>query len=55
MSCLVSCALLPVLALWVSTTPANCPAKAIAAAHVHVFLFRRIFFFSPSRDLRLGS
>jgi hypothetical protein len=40
MSCLVSCALLTVLALWVSTTPANCPANAIAAAHVHVFLFR---------------
>jgi hypothetical protein len=40
MSCLVSCALLLVLALWVCITRANCPANVIAAAHVHLFLFR---------------
>jgi hypothetical protein len=40
MRCLVSGALLIVLALLVSTTRASCPADAIAAAHVHLFLFR---------------
>ena len=40
MSCLLSCALLTVLARWVSTTRANYPANAMAAAHVHLFLFR---------------
>jgi hypothetical protein len=38
MRCLVSCALLTVLALLMCTTLMNCPAKAIAAAPVHVVL-----------------
>ena len=40
MRCLVSGALLMVLTLWVCTTSTNCPTNAIAAAHVHLFLFR---------------
>jgi hypothetical protein len=40
MTCLVSGALLAVLALLVCTTSANGPATAMAAAHVHLFLFR---------------
>jgi hypothetical protein len=40
MRCLVSGALLIVLALLVSTTSTSCPADPIAAAHVHLFLFR---------------
>jgi len=39
MRCLVSGALLMVLTLWVCTTSTNCPTNAIAAAHVHLFLF----------------
>jgi hypothetical protein len=37
MSCLVSCALLTVLALLVCTTRANC-LGVIATAYVHLFL-----------------
>jgi len=40
MSCLVSGALRTVLALLVWTTSTNCPVDAMAAAHVHLFLFR---------------
>jgi hypothetical protein len=38
MRCVVSGALLIVLALLVCATSTNCPANAIAAAHVHLFL-----------------
>jgi hypothetical protein len=40
MRCLDSGALRTVLALLVWTTSTNCPVDAMAAAHVHLFLFR---------------